>query len=139
MALVDDADYERLARHRWAFHPQGYVFRTVRRKTVLMHREVLGLGPSDKGVDHRDGNPLDNRRANLRLASQAENCQNVRARGGTSRFRGVSWDRKSQKWYAKAKLNGRQHALGLYEREEDAAAAAAAFRRQHMPFAVEAA
>lgn len=141
--LLDLEDWLQARRHKW--HAiKGYPARWKvepgkARVKVFLHRELLGLLPGDgQGVDHINGNPLDNRRANLRLCTQAENLQNRRAAPtGSSRFRGVSLVRG--KWESHAKLNGKQHYLGRYDDEEEAGAVAAAWRAEHMPFSREAA
>lgn len=138
-AVVDHGDAH-LASKRWSPHGDGYAVRYAavngRQTSILLHREILGLRPGDgTQVDHINGNRLDCRRANLRIGTHSLNAQNVPLRGGTSSYRGVCWhDGKSR---AYATLNGRQHNLGRFEREEDAAEAARAFRAQHMPFANE--
>jgi hypothetical protein len=79
VAIVDEEDYERLiAQGNWHLFSGGYAARSVkkpRRKTVLMHKEILP-GPSDLEVDHINGDGLDNRRANLRLVSHSANLHN---------------------------------------------------------------
>lgn len=141
-ALVDDEDYEWLNQWRWRQISSGYVAHDeddrdgVPGRTILMHRALLGLtfGDTRQG-DHRDRNPLNNQRSNLRIATQAQNNQNVPARrGSSSRHRGVSFDRQSSRWKAHAKLNGVYHHLGLHDTEDEAAEAARIFRREHMPF-----
>jgi hypothetical protein len=100
-----------------------------------MHREILGLEHGDPTeVDHRNGDPLDNRRQNLRVVSRAENAQNVPARGGTSPFRGVTWDKRKGRWMAQAKLGGRQRFIGYFDDDAEAGRAAAEWRRENMPF-----
>jgi len=90
-------------------------------------------------VDHINGDKLDNRRANLRIATAFENAQNRHVARGASSHRGVVWHKGAGKWMAQAHLAGVQHYLGLFDREEDAAKAAAAFRAEHMPFSPDAA
>lgn len=107
---------------------------------VFMHRELLGL-PASRGkdgllVDHINGDGLDNRRANLREATHAQNMQNRKKhRHGRSRFRGVTWNGSRNVWRAQVTLDKRRHNLGSYRDEEQAARAVEAFRRQMMPFA----
>lgn len=141
VATIDVED-SALADLRWKLDPNGYASRSVRvdgrMRTVRLHREVLGLVHGDGlQADHVNGDRLDNRRQNLRVATEAENRQNVPGLTRTSRFRGVCWNRTARKWQAQVKTNGRQNYLGVFEREEDAAEAARAFRAAHLPFSVD--
>lgn len=133
VALVDACDWGRLAARRWHLSRSGYA---MSGRSPLMHREVLGLQPGDgKYVDHINGDRLDNRRANLRVVTNAENMQNRPGanRGATSNHRGVCWDRRTKQWRAQVTLNGRNHFLGRFDTEDAASRAAAEFRREHMP------
>lgn len=136
-ALVDEADAEDVNAYRWGML-NGYVYRTARvdgkRRQVYMHRELLGLVPGDPGVDHINGDALDNRRENLRICTNAQNNQNRHNRP----YRGATWHTASKRWQASAKLNKKQHYLGLFDTRKEAAAVAAAFRREHMPFSSDA-
>jgi hypothetical protein len=141
-AMVDADLHPALARHRWSLHPHGYVLRYVggrkNRRCERLHRRVLSLGDGDsRQVDHRNRNKLDNRRANLRTATNAENRQNQGSQAGSSRYRGVTWDKSREEWMAQAQLAGKHFHLGRFRSEKRAAEAAAAFRRQHMPFAID--
>jgi hypothetical protein len=133
VALVDDKDYDRVVVHRWRLNSHGYALMGVDHP-VTLHRFVLELGPEDPQVDHINRDRLDCRRGNLRLATTPQNCQNVTARGGTSRLRGVSWDRARGKWVARYG----QRTLGRFDTEEAAGRTAAAFRRDHVLFSEEA-
>lgn len=136
-ALLDDADAERVSDARWAYL-RGYASSRVNgdRLPSLLHRVLMGLPPGDvRQVDHINRNRLDNRRSNLRVVTGAQNWQNTPSRGRTSRHRGVSWSAARGKWVAQAQLNGVQRNLGRYATEEEAAAVAARFRAEHMPFA----
>jgi hypothetical protein len=126
VALVDDIDAA-LAVHNWHAIPDNATIYAGRHRvgsqtTVLMHREVLGSPPSH--VDHINGDGLDNRRANLRLATPSQNGGNRRARvGGSSRFKGVCWHRKQQCWSAYITVDRRRISLGSFQLEEEAARA----------------
>jgi hypothetical protein len=109
-ALVDDGDFEDLNQHRWCLSDGRAV------RTVLMHRQIMG-----ERVDHRDRDPLNNRRENLRPATLAQNNQNKGlSRANKSGYRGVSWNKKREKWEAQAKLNYRSYHLGRYDTPEEA-------------------
>jgi hypothetical protein len=129
-AMVDDEDFDRLNQWKWTAEKRRngfYAMRVARvngkKRTVRMHVEVLGPGAD---IDHRDGNGLNNQRANLRRCTPAENGWNVKKlsqRGKTSRFKGVSWSEKYCRWNAHIGLNGGKRNLGCYPSEELAAAA----------------
>ena len=125
-AIVDAKDYERLAQYKWyAVKKQGtyYARRNVNGKTILMHREILDV-PVGFFCDHKNHNGLDNRRCNLRICTHAQNIQNSRPRAnGTSRYKGVSWNRNKRKWQAHIRHRGHFIYLGCYDYEADAAIA----------------
>lgn len=140
-ALIDAADEPLVAPYRWTVTPGSYV-RTnvpVDGHVLAIHRVILGLKHRDgKKVDHVNRNPLDNRRTNLRLATDAENMQNRGSRpGSSSSYRGVYWNRAARKWGARVGLNRQVYDLGLFEVEIEAARVAARFRAERMPFTVE--
>lgn len=148
-AYLDEEDAEH-ARHQWCLDSStGYAVRILHlgmregrqiRRKVYLHRVVLGLTPGDgRQADHIDGDRLNCRRGNMRVVSHAENGQNVPSGGGTSRYRGVSWQARGTggKWQAKSQLDGRQKHVGYFDDEEDAAAAVTAFRLAHMPYSNE--
>lgn len=137
--IVDADDYARLSRYRWHI---GGADRHVARwdrdhRRVWLHHEVLRLAVPVL-VDHINLNPLDNRKANLRLATTALNAQNQGSRGGSSQHRGVVWDKTRGKWRAQCVLNGRCHNLGRYDNEEEAAHVVSTFRAEYMPFSEDA-
>lgn len=67
-------------------------------------------------VDHIDGNTLNNKIDNLRLASGSQNCQNTRRRSDNkSGYKGVSWDGINAKWVARIRIPGGKYKnLGRY-------------------------
>lgn len=128
-AIVDAEREDWVNQWRWSLDSAGYAHRS----TVRLHRELLGLKRGDGlKTDHRNRNKLDNRMTNLRVATTALNSQN-RGGWGASKHRGVCWHRG--RWVAQATVNYKHHHLGRFASEDEAAAVAAAFRREHMPFA----
>ena len=132
VALVDDGVFDELSRYKWHIHKIHnlyYAYRSVvngpRKHTVLMHRHILGLQKGDgKQVDHINHVGTDNRRCNLRLCTYIQNQQNSSARKGcTSKYKGVYWNKGSNKWMARIKLNGKLIYLGIYRDEAIAARA----------------
>lgn len=139
-ALVDDEDLSLVSQWRWRRTVGGYVSRGTRvagqQRTILLHHQVLGI-IDGREVDHINGDSLDCRRANLREITHAGNLQNRRGanRGSRSRHRGVTWDKRTGRWLAQVMIDGRNHFLGRFDDEDEAGAAAAAFRAEHMPYA----
>jgi hypothetical protein len=138
-AVVDHKD-ARLATSRWSLHGGGYAVRVSYKQTILLHREVAGLGYGDPlEVDHINGNRLDNRRSNLRIVTSAQQKQNQSGHANTSSaYRGVTWNSDRDRWDAQVCLGGRHHHVGSFADELVAARAASAFREAHMPHTVEA-
>jgi hypothetical protein len=75
--------------------------------------------------DHINHNGLDNRKANLRQATRAQNCWNKRKQKGShsSKYKGVSWLSREKKWQARIQANGRKIFIGSFKNEIDAAKA----------------
>lgn len=129
-AIVDADDLHLVEAYSWtALVKPGVVYakRAVkvgdRTMTVRMHRVILSAHP-DALVDHINGNGLDNRKANLRVATNSQNLANRGAqRNNTSGFKGVTWNKAAGKWQASLKLNGNRWYLGLHNTAEDASAA----------------
>lgn len=121
-ALVDDEDYERLSKFKWCVLSRGYAVRSDGGRCCYMHREIAGT-PKGMDTDHINGDKLDNRRRNLRICSHQENMRAYckPARGGSSRFRGVSRCVPRDKWVAQIYHNGRNLYLGLFPTEVEAA------------------
>jgi len=139
--MVDDEDFAELSQYRWHLTDTGYAARWYggrppRRKRMRLHRQVLGLDPEDKRqVDHLNRDKRDNRKVNLRIVEKdGHNKQNVPKRVG--KYRGVYFDKSRGKWVAQAKC-GDKRLHRRFNSEDEAGAAALAWRREHMPFAID--
>lgn len=129
-ALIDEDDYLLVAGRSWAVGDNGYV---VTGKSVRLHR--LLLRPTDELVcDHINGDKLDNRRANLRVVTQAQNMQNVLTFKGP--YRGVYFDARRGKWYGQVKLDGQRHSAPLRASREHARRDVEALRASLLPYSV---
>lgn len=128
VALVDAADAEWLSCYRWRairIRNTWYAVRDGGEKLLYMHRLILDA-PDGLVVDHRDGNGLNNTRANLRLATIRENNINAAKRAGcSSKYRGVDWCKSARAWRARVWVDGRERLVGYFASEEEAAEARA--------------
>lgn len=137
---VDSRDLRDVARFSWS-QRNGYAARSVHRpgcnpRPEYMHRRILGLEVGDgRTSDHLNRDRLDNRRSNLRVATRAENNQNVPARG-RSRARGVTPTRTGR-WKAVVSRDGQPYHVGTYATRSEAERAARHARQQLLPFAVD--
>ena len=122
--IVDAEDYDRLNRYQWyacKCKSTYYAGRVEGGRTIRMHREIM-RAPKGVLVDHINHNGLDNRKSNLRLCTNAQNCYNQRASSnGSSRYKGVSWHKCSRKWSARIRCEGKFYNLGDFEDEIEAA------------------
>ena len=126
VALVDASDLPVLLWRKWNAFRAGrtwYAATNIDGHRLYLHRFLMQPGDRME-VDHINGDGLDNRRSNLRVCTHAENLRNQRTQlGGSSRFRGVTWYTRRQRWHAQIKVEGKHKSLGYYRAEEDAARA----------------
>lgn len=103
---------------------RGYIRIRVYGKKYRAHRlawlYVHGCFP-EQGLDHINGDKLDNRIANLREADQMQNSQNRKPMEGTSsKLLGVTRYRGANKWRAQIMVSGKKIALGYFDDEHQA-------------------
>jgi hypothetical protein len=131
---VDAADALELSKYRWylarkkskyreyAYAARNGISSAGKIFTIFMHREILGLIGNGvaSDVDHRNGDGLDNTRANLRIATRSMNARNKKIQGNkkSSIYKGV-YPAPGGRW--RAQINNRS--LGYFDYEADAAAA----------------
>jgi AP2 domain len=90
---------------------------------------MTGNWPS-RFIDHVDGDPINDRWATLRPASDSQNSANSRAKG-TSGFKGVTWDKDRRVFAARIKVDYRTINLGRFPTAEEAHAVYAKAAREH--------
>lgn len=128
-AIVDEIDSD-LEGRNWTVlitHNVKYAMHKV--SGELLHRLILSrildrpLLDTEQ-VDHINLNGLDNRRCNLRLATNTENQRNKSKQvNNTSGYKGVYWRKDSNKWVAQIKVDNEVRHLGRFDTPEEAHAA----------------
>lgn len=125
---IDIEDYELVKDYAWYETKRGYLATTIDRKTIMLHRVVMGLMNTEEGtVDHiyhtEDGKNsfTNNRKYNLRIITQEENTRNHGiASNNTSGKTGVSWAKNENAWKAYITYQGKRIHLGTYSNYNDA-------------------
>lgn len=144
VALVDDEDFESLSQFHWYARNDAYTTYVVRKTPLLngkqellrMHRVLLKARKNEL-VDHRDGNGLNNQKANLRIATKAQNNQNskVRARN-RQKLKGVNFHKQHKRFQSQIQVDKRKIHIGYFKTAEEAHAAyCAAAKKLHGEFA----
>lgn len=110
----------------------GYKYVTLSKNGVLKKYKVhvlvsmVFLGHKPNGtheivVDHKDNDRSNNRADNLKLITQRENTS--KDRKGVSKYTGVSFHKKNNKWQSSIRIDGKLKHLGYFEEEIDASTA----------------
>ncbi len=103
---VDDEDYEYLSQWKWfakdgrggrfyayrqEFTGQRYSNGDKKYTLIKMHRVILSVSDKNILIDHKDRNPLNNQRSNLRIATSSQNSANRNPLNNrSSKYLGVS-------------------------------------------------
>ena len=124
-AVIDAADYERVAQLTWYASIAGnrvYARSSIDGRSIFLHR-FLTNAPKGMVVDHIDHDGLNDRQGNLRICTFQQNLYNSRPYGKTSRFKGVCWDKAGRRWVVYIRHNGRSRFVGQFTDEVEAARA----------------
>lgn len=124
-AIVDTKDFKFLSKWNWCVYTTGqhsdklYAGRKCGSGFLPMHRAIMG-----RGVDHCNGNGLDNRRKNLRKCTRFQNAHNRgKNKNNKSGYKGVYWSTRDRKWKVKIMKNRKEYQVGLFTDKEKAARA----------------
>ena len=99
---------------------RGYIILSFRDKRYLAHRLAYflhtGIDPEEKSIDHIDGDGLNNKFSNLRLATQQQNSFNKKmAKTNTSGVTGVFWRKNINKWGVCIRVSFKRFNLGYFD------------------------
>ncbi|MDA8220868.1 MAG: HNH endonuclease [Desulfitobacterium hafniense] len=124
VAIVDDDRYDELSKLTWqaSWSPSTksfYACSGVYRKGPINMARMILNAPKGVFVDHINGDTLDNRVDNLRLATNRQNQQNQHKQK-SSIYPGVYWKKANSKWVAKISINKKDVHLGYFFTERDA-------------------
>lgn len=121
LIVVDNALLKQIKSFSWYVNKVGYAVNDSKPRKY-MHRLIMGFPKG--GVDHINGNKLDNRRKNLRLCNQSQNTANASKRStNKSGYKGVSWNKRYSKWEAYLTKDYKHVFLGYFDDKDKAALA----------------
>lgn len=133
VAQVEDYDWERLSKFKWYYCKDGAVYRTYVGTQVSFHNRFKTVAVSLANevmrttrvmYDHKDRNPLNHAHDNLRKCTSSQNMANrPKFTVGSSKYKGVSLQKKAKTWRASIKVNGDYIVLGSFKVEAEAAIA----------------
>lgn len=119
---IDHRNVDKISTRAGLANRDGYLQINVNRTMYGAHRLAwlyeYGEFPNS-GIDHINGDPADNRIANLRIANQAENMQNIAMyKSNKSGYMGVHFHKRNKKYQATIKAYGKQKHLGYFDTAE---------------------
>ncbi|WP_206922992.1 HNH endonuclease [Alicyclobacillus suci] len=124
-ALIDTDELEKVKPFRWLLRPSGryyYVISTrknIQGHTQLQLHRLITDAPKYMHVDHMNGDPLDNRKCNLRVCTPQENGENKvhLNKNNKSGVRGVHQN-KSGLWVGRVRVKGQTHYKSSRDKQE---------------------
>lgn len=121
--LFDKEDYDKIKGYCWSVEVRGYMVANARQgrnvPKIKMHQLIMPK--TDLVIDHINHNKFDNRKENLRICTQQQNCMNtIKPKHNTSGYIGVSWSKIKKAWVAQIRVNYKTIILGYYEVIEEA-------------------
>lgn len=121
----DKDDYDLIKDYTWYKNEYGYAITLYKRQRIRMHRLIMNVdselhhNASEYIIDHINGVTYDNRKSNLRICTQSENCLNKKMPStNTSGYVGVGLSKG--KYRAYIQINNKYIHLGTFDNIDDA-------------------
>ena len=121
-AIIDGDDYDGLSKYSWNINKRGYIHGTVNGKTISMHKFLMKCQDNTL-IDHINRIKHDNRKKNLRIITELGNEQNKSKTKSvtSSKYKGVCYEKKTNKYRTYIIVNRKRIHLGKYKTEKEAA------------------
>lgn len=142
--IIDLEDLERVINYPYTWYAKlnksigkYYVYaseyqpKTKRCKPIFLHQFIMKA--NGKIVDHKNNDGLDNRKSNLRMATDKNNSTNRRSRNknNSSGYRNVSWSESYGKWIVQMQVNKKNTILGKFDDVHEAGKFAEEMRQKY--------
>lgn len=127
--LIDKDDFERVNKYKWCYKVSKILksgkeygvavhgfwdSKRKQNKIVKLHRFILNLNDPKILVDHINGDTLDNRKKNLRIADGTINNLNRK------NTKGYAWDKITKSWRVEVGFYGKKYWMGRFKTKEEA-------------------
>ena len=125
--IIDSEDYDTVKNYKWGLWKEKdgsyYAITTIDNKRLSLAHCVLGhKSTMAVHIDHADRNKLDNRKENLRVATNSQNGHNSKLyKNNKSGYKGVHWNSFHEKWAASIRVNKKFIHLGYFTDKLEAA------------------
>lgn len=117
----DLEDFDKIKDYTWSFNVKRYVLTKVNNKIYFMHNIINNNYNNEYLYDHINHKEYDNRKENLRIVNNQQNCCNQLIRkNNTSGVTGVGYRKDIEKWYACITFKYKKYHLGYFILKEDA-------------------
>ncbi|MFJ7665583.1 HNH endonuclease [Lysinibacillus sp. NPDC097195] len=118
--IFDLEDLERVSKSSWCISKTGYLVARINKKNTKLHRYILDLDNPKEVVDHINGNPMDNRKENLRICSNVQNTRNNKiSKNNSTGYPGIRV-MPSGRFRARIMVDRKEISLGTYDTFEEA-------------------
>lgn len=116
---IDKDDFEKVSKYTWCLSKTGYLVANLKGKVTKLHRYILSA-PSSLLVDHINGNPLDNKKSNLRLCDGNHNTKNCKlGKNNLTGYSGISL-LPNGKYRVRIMVDRKEISLGWHDTFESA-------------------
>jgi len=123
-AIIDDEDYQLVSAYKWSCAKRKYTTYAQTQMScscdvLLLHRLIMGLDFGDKRlVNHKDGNGLNNQKANLEICDALHNNQSINKPNSNKGYVYYNKLRKSNNWRARITINKKHYEKHFATEEE---------------------
>lgn len=112
-------DYDKIKDYSWSLSQSRYIICHQRKVKGYIYLHKFVMNEKNSIVDHINGDSLDDRKSNLRKATNQQNSMNHgKSINNTSGVCGVSWNKDKQRWKAYIAVNRKQIHLGYFKEDE---------------------
>lgn len=119
-AIINNQNYKEISKWKWGISgKRGYAYRKetyapYKQRQLYLHQAIMGTNKNLE-IDHKNGNPLDNRRKNLKWVTHQQNMQNIKKKTPNKlNLQGVTMHTNKIGYQSRICVNGKRIFLGYF-------------------------